>query len=55
MECQKKCKKGIVSGQLSQLGPCKGEPGGVRLLGLLTEKEEAYLGSIFLKPEDIKS
>jgi hypothetical protein len=34
-------------------GPA-GEPGGVRLLGHLSEKENAYLGSFFLDPEDIK-
>ena len=28
---------------------------GVRLLGLLTEKENAYMGSLFLDSEDIKS
>jgi hypothetical protein len=27
---------------------------GVHLLGLLREKEKAYLGSFFLEPEDIK-
>ena len=27
---------------------------GVRLLGLLREKEKAYLGYFFLDPEDIK-
>jgi len=30
-----------------------GEPGGVHLVGLLREKETAYLGSLFLDPEDI--
>jgi len=28
---------------------------GVHLLGLLRVKENAYLGSLFLDPEDIKS
>jgi hypothetical protein len=31
------------------------EPGGVSLLGLLREKENAYLDSFLLDPEDIKS
>jgi len=33
-------------------GPA-GEPGGVRLLGLLREKENAYLGSPSVDPEGI--
>ena len=41
--------------QLSLQRPCKGDPGGVRLLGLLREKENAYLGSSSVDPEDIKS
>jgi len=48
------CKKGLVSGQLSPYGPV-GKSGGVRLLGLLREKENAHLGSSFVEPEDIKS
>jgi len=32
-----------------------GEPGGVCLLGLLIEEEDAYLGSFSMDPEDIKS
>ena len=32
-----------------------GEAGGVRVPGLLREKENAYLGPFFLDPEDIKS
>jgi len=31
-----------------------GETGGVRLLGHLTEKENAYLGSFSVDPEGIK-
>jgi len=32
-----------------------GEPGGVRLLGLLKEKENAYLDSFSMDPEVIKT
>ena len=32
-----------------------GEPGGVCLLELLREKENAYLGSFLLDPKDTKS
>jgi hypothetical protein len=32
-----------------------GELGGVCLLGLLREKENAYLGSFSMDPEDIKT
>ena len=32
-----------------------GEPGAVRLLGLLREQQNAYLGSSSLDPDDIKS
>ena len=35
-------------------GPVE-EPEGVRLLRLLRKKDNAYLGSFFLDPEDIKS
>ena len=35
-------------------GPA-GEPGEVRLLGLLRERENAYLGSSSVDPEDTKS
>ena len=37
------------------MGALLGNLEGVRLLGLLREKENAYLGSFFLDPEDIKS
>jgi hypothetical protein len=53
-EFERYVKKGLVSGQLSSQGPV-GEPGGVRLLGLLREKEKAYLGSSSVEPEHIKS
>jgi hypothetical protein len=41
-----------VDGSLHR-GPV-GEPGGVHLLGLLREKENTYLGSSSVDPEDIK-
>jgi len=47
-------KKGLVSGQLSPQG-LAGKSGGVCLLGFLREKENAYLGSSSVDPEDIKS
>ena len=37
------------------IGALLGNLEGVRLLGLLREKENAYLGSFFLDPVDIKS
>jgi len=37
------------------IGTLLGNLEGVRLLGLLREKENAYLGSFFLDPEGIKS
>jgi len=41
------CKEGPLNGQLSPYGPCLGNLEGVRLLRLLREKENAYLGSFF--------
>jgi len=46
--------KGLVSGHLFPQG-LNGEPGGVRLLGLLREKESAYRGSPSVEPEGIRS
>jgi hypothetical protein len=37
------------------IGALLGNLEGVRLLGILREKENTYLGSSFLDPEDIKS
>jgi len=37
------------------MGALLGNLEGVHLLGLLREKENAYLGSFFLDPEDTKS
>ena len=45
---------GLVSGQLSPQGVI-GEPGGVCLLGFLRGKENAYLSSSSVHPEDMKS
>jgi hypothetical protein len=47
-------KKALYTGSSPHRGSV-GETGGVRLLGLLREKENAYLCSFFLDPEDIKS
>ena len=41
-----KLKKRPVNGQLSQLGALLGKLEGVHLLRFLTEKENAYLGSV---------
>jgi len=48
-------KKGLVSGQLSPSGPCKGKCGGFLLLGPLKEKEKAYMGFSSVDPENIES
>ena len=49
--CVKKpCKQVPLS-----IGALLGNTEGVRLLGLLRERENAYLGSFFFDPEDIKS
>jgi hypothetical protein len=47
-------KKGLVNGQLFPYGALLRNLEGARLLGLLRGKENAYLGSFFLDPEDIK-
>ena len=36
------------------MGDLMGNMEGFRLLGILREKENAYLGSFFLDPEDVK-
>jgi len=48
-------KEGSGHRHLSPRGPHWGTWKGVHLLGLLTENENAYLGSIFLDPEDTRS
>jgi hypothetical protein len=53
-EFERYVKKGLVSGQLSSNGPV-GKPGEVCLLEILREKENVYLGSSSVDPEDIKS
>jgi len=40
---------------MSPIGALLGNPEGIYLLELLTEKENAYLGSFSFDPEDIKS
>ena len=47
---KKACKRAAVP-----IGALLGNLDGVRLLGLLREKENAYLSSFFLDPEDIKT
>jgi hypothetical protein len=49
------CKKGPCKWAALSIGALLGNLEGVRLLGLLKEKENAYLGSFFLDPGDIKS
>jgi len=41
------CKKGPLNGQALSIGALLGNLESARLLGLLTEKENAYLGSFF--------
>jgi hypothetical protein len=52
-EFERYVKKDLYTGSSLHWAPV-GETGQVRLLGLLREKENAYLGSFLLDSEDIK-